>query len=451
MSKSQHTNKKHIKRKQHLPTIGSFFIGDDVKHPARQLVQRFLNQTTDATAHWYSILFLDDDIPCFSNLIGLKEENVHKLFELAGLGYYRGSNFCIKYDEWTTFTDCEITKTKVVGLGNASPKGFIMVGKRYYGDVGADGKRGRSPYISNINKYRNQLQNGLYNMLSEKVVKNNIEVVNQNAAQSLNSKEDYAIDNNALLYSLKYKLLPLILKKDILDTLFWKDKIDDEKIFEILSEICGEIHQEREEKLSTILGTSIKPLSPQTKSNPNSFPIMKQYNIPIGSERVHEGLLYEIYVWNKKNNKSNILKFNHGNDLIGNLVYIPRSKNYRCLYRNIKKTDWFNNMLISLGGVSNELSALNDLLTYVARTDDYDKTYYDVVKHNGACLPELDEYTTWSIQSLSNMNEEQMHMLRRCLKAEIGKPLFSSPQKIKQVIGMEFVVPKDGVFKYNSR
>jgi hypothetical protein len=55
-----------------------------------------------------------------------------------------------------------------------------------------------------------------------------------------------------------------------------------------------------------------------------------------------------------------------------------------------------------------------------------------------------------AIQSIANINREQMKQLRSCLIQELGSPVFASQYKISQIVNLECVEPFTGVYKYGS-
>ena len=263
--------------------------------------------------------------------------------------------------------------------------------------------------------------------------------------------EQDLFESNFLMSQIRNELLPQILKSDVLNSMFWREDIDVSEIDDILFNICADVQRVKEENLSSILGTSVVPVSPGTKKNPNRLSTMKRFRIPEDDVRVQEGLLSDLFFLNKYRYNTTTMRFKMGNNLEGSLVYVPPSRNYRRLKINMKKTNWFLDMLSALGGESHESDTLTNLLTYVARTDSFYDIYVDVVKNNGLVLPKFDAITTWTIQSLCNMNNNQMRTLRRCLKSEVGSSLFSTERKISQITGLEHIEPTTGCHVFGNK
>jgi hypothetical protein len=105
--------------------------------------------------------------------------------------------------------------------------------------------------------------------------------------------------------------------------------------------------------------------------------------------------------------------------------------------KNAKKTKWFPDMLMVLGGPGNEHESLLDLLTYIGQNEDYRAMWEEAVRSNGLVVPTLDSVATRAIQSMCNMNKSQMKQLRSCLKLELGSSVFSTEYKVNQVLGLE--------------
>jgi hypothetical protein len=88
--------------------------------------------------------------------------------------------------------------------------------------------------------------------------------------------------------------------------------------------------------------------------------------------------------------------------------------------KNAKKTKWFPDMLMALGGPGNEHESLLDLLTYIRQNKDYRAMWEEAVRSNGLVVPTLDGIATRAVQSMCNMNKSQMKQLRSCLKVGTG-------------------------------
>jgi hypothetical protein len=97
---------------------------------------------------------------------------------------------------------------------------------------------------------------------------------------------------------MKTNLLPLLLKQDIIDLdAFWSPAGDASKIASVILDIAKDLQQQKEDKLSDILGTIRAPVSLRSKQNPNKYPTLKQYGISLEERRgVHQSLLSELYL-----------------------------------------------------------------------------------------------------------------------------------------------------------
>jgi hypothetical protein len=69
-------------------------------------------------------------------------------------------------------------------------------------------------------------------------------------------------------------LLPLLLlKQDLLDLdAFWSPVGNSSKIASVILDIAKDPQQQKEDKLSEIVGTIRAPVLPQSKQNPNKYP-----------------------------------------------------------------------------------------------------------------------------------------------------------------------------------
>jgi hypothetical protein len=88
-------------------------------------------------------------------------------------------------------------------------------------------------------------------------------------------------------------LLPLLMKEEFLHHDFWAPDVDSAAVGVALHSIVTELRQHRDDSLSAILETRQAPTSPNTKETP-------AYGVSLEDRRVHENLLQDIYVLNRK-------------------------------------------------------------------------------------------------------------------------------------------------------
>jgi hypothetical protein len=245
-------------------------------------------------------------------------------------------------------------------------------------------------------------------------------------------------------------LLPLLMKEEFLTQDFWATEVDSAAVGDALSSIVTELRQHRDDKLSSILETAQVPSSPHTKQSPTMLPTLKAYGVSLEDRRVHENLLRDLYVLNKKHTKSKTLYCKIRENMTSSFVHVPSSKGYVRMKENARKTKWIPDMLTALGGPGNEKESLLDLLTCIGQNEEYNATWEEAVRSNGLVLPSLDGVATRAIQSMCNINKSQMRQLRGCLKSELGSTVFASEFKITQVLGLEHVEPQTGSYKYGK-
>jgi hypothetical protein len=92
------------------------------------------------------------------------------------------------------------------------------------------------------------------------------------------------------------------------------------------------------------------PTSPNTKESPAMLPTLKAYGVSLDDRRVHENLLRDLYVLNKKHGNSNTLYCKIRSNLTSSFVHVPSSKGFVRMKKNARKMKWFPDMLTALGG-----------------------------------------------------------------------------------------------------
>jgi hypothetical protein len=126
---------------------------------------------------------------------------------------------------------------------------------------------------------------------------------------------------------MKTNLLLLLLRQDLLDLdAFWSPVGDSSKITSVILDIAKDLQQQKEDKLSEILGTIRALALLQSKQNPNKYPTLKQYGISLEDRRVHQSLLSELYHLTKKHGKTTTLYCNVGDNKLSSFVFILFSK-----------------------------------------------------------------------------------------------------------------------------
>ena len=174
----------------------------------------------------------------------------------------------------------------------------------------------------------------------------------------------YYYENDLLLLSIRNKLLPLILKEEVLQTDFWTT-VDSGLVESTMHEIVSDIRQHHDDALSEILGTAKEAVSPNTKSNSNICSALKKYNVPLDDTRVHQSLLKDLYYLNKKRHGTTTLQCDLGDNRMSSFVFVPSCKDHTRVRKNVTKTKWLVNVLLALGGPGNEHDSLLNLLTYI--------------------------------------------------------------------------------------
>jgi hypothetical protein len=194
-----------------------------------------------------------------------------------------------------------------------------------------------------------------------------------------------------------------------------------------MNDIVTEIRQHRDAALSEILGTNQEPVSPNTKENPQLCPTLKKYSIPLGDSRVHQSILKDLYFLNKKQHGTTTLQCNLGDNKMSSFPFIPSSKDYRGLQKNMKRTNWLSSVLAALGGAGNEIESLLNLLTYIGRSDVYRDVWEAAIKSTGLLLPKFDGLTNYNYNNNNDAtsNSRLVQYVRRLeleqhLKFKIG-------------------------------
>jgi hypothetical protein len=415
---------------------------------------KFLQAATDAKAFWYSVNDLHEDIPSMSRLLLTSQTNCEGLLTLLGFAQvYKDGRFAFKRTIFQRFLDshgltedCELTQHYVDGY--TTQKWFIRVGSKNLKDILQPGTKGvAAPRIHFIERIATEFKKAT--IRNDRLQDPSGDDARSPISPDTNTTGDGPSD--LILAGIQSQLLPLLLFTT--DSLVMKQNIDATAVENILQLIVKEANARREEELSSILKTNRNPVSPASENKISFCPMMKQYGIPLEDRRVHADIQRDLIALNQKfesGGRRNLISYEGWTKGPMNLVSIPLSTNYEKVRLYARRMKWVENLLLALGGEDKERETLLDLLSYFARTDSYKAVWEEAVHLNGYPIPRIDEVTTKAIQSMANINREQMRQLRSCLKTELGSPLFATEYKISRIVNLEYVEPVTGTYKYGS-
>jgi hypothetical protein len=445
----------------------------------------FLSKLSKSKAQWYTLKPLHKDIPDLPHFMGMSYDNMMVFFECCGFVTNRGLKvgrqfFLGKFETFLTLhmmTElCQHTNHFVKGCKGGQQR-FIRIGAEALDQIQKPGTHGNpGGIIDNLVLARSELRTSIDRIVRQvlKSQKSTEEhpmhglffgprrartMPNEEPEEAKNAEEQEdepmtadPYEEDLVLIRLRTQLLPLIVNDSFQGTnAFLNRDSTVHDIEEVLLDIVEGIQKHREDKLSQILGSLQVEHSPRTKNNPNTFPLLKRYGVPLEERRVHKGLLRELFQLNKKVTNSTTMYTDLGDGKQSALIFIPLSHGYKALRRNELNHKWFRKTITALGGPGNENETVRDLFLHIARIEEFKDSIVEAIKLNGVrILPHVDPIATFAIQSACNMNEAQFQMLRRCCRAEFGAPLFSSPFKVKRVIGLEHVEVVTGMFKFGS-
>jgi hypothetical protein len=417
----------------------------------------FLSAAAKADAHWYSVKCLSEGVQSLPDLLGIADSKLNELLSSSDFGrLQKDGGFVFFPDKFKTFLAasgleayCEHTQFRIRGFSKSQH--FIRIGSKNMASMSKPGVIGLGPRIRNCRELQTNFKNSFISKPT-KVVEGAASQCRPNSSASTTTAESVPAPTATELTLLRMKtnLLPLLLlnKESLNLDSFWKPVGDSNAIVAVILDIAKDLQQQKDNKLSEILGTIRAPVSPQSKLNPNKYPTLKQLGVSLEDRRVHQSLLSELYHLGKKHDHTTTLYCNVGDNKLSSLVFIPSSKDFGRMKVNENNSKWFAHVLTALGGLGNENATLVDLLTHIGRKEDYGDAWKEAVALNGhTFIPRLDAVATFAVQSSCNMNQTQMKQLRRCLRAELGSTVFSTETNITQTLGLEYVEPQTGVYK----
>jgi hypothetical protein len=348
-----------------FPTVFRGLIGIGQKAPTKmttkasiqEIFAEFVVGVKESEAQWYSIKPLHNDIPSLGDLLEVSPENLLSLFVQAGFGKlgrgqdktnsfsFLASKFECFRSAFTIQDSCEATHRKVRGL--KTKQWFVRLGTHYVGNLRDPGTKGRAPRVQNIRAKRGDFQDAVSKLPRQRQA----EV--EEGKEEVGDEEEGTTDpheNDLVLLRVQRMLLPLLIKEEFLTQDFWAPDVDSAAVGAALSSIVTELRQHRDDKLSAILETFQAPTSPNTKESPTVLPTLKAYGVSLEDRRVHENLLRDLYVLNKKHSKSKTLYCKIRDGMTSSFVHVPSSKGFVRMKENARKTKWIPDMLTALSG-----------------------------------------------------------------------------------------------------
>jgi hypothetical protein len=240
----------------------------------------------------------------------------------------------------------------------------------------------RAPRVVNIQSLRKEFKNSISELVSAKQPTEapNQEVTATEGQMDEGPHDEDPHESNLVLLRVQCLLLPLLLKKEILQNNFWATEVDSAAVGAALHSIVTELRQHRGDSLSAILETPQVSTSPTTRSTPTLLPTLKAYGVSLDDRRVHENLLRDLYVVNKKHGKRNTLYCKIRPNMTSSFVHVPSSKGFVRMKDNARKVKWIPDMLTALGGPGNDKESLFDILVYIGHNEEYKRTWEEAVQ-----------------------------------------------------------------------
>ena len=278
-------------------------------------------------AQWWSLLFIQEDIPSLANLLGKKQDNFQSLLCYASLGSIRKKDgkFLFQKSNFESFIQSnelndavELNFRKPPGFNN--PQCFIRIGKLNKSSIRVAGSSGLNSRVRCLAQPLQVFNTTIYNCLSKlekgKATNTNYkkhheilhsnQQITKNIGEDINTVIETAVGETEVLEELviiriKTKLLPLLFKDEILrETSLWKEHIDVSILESVIDTINIEIKQKREEAVSNILQSQRVDFSPTAKAEKQFCSTLQYYVVPIHDNRITNNLLKDIFYLNKK-------------------------------------------------------------------------------------------------------------------------------------------------------
>jgi hypothetical protein len=180
----------------------------------------------------------------------------------------------------------------------------------------------------------------------------------------------------------------------------------------------------------------VPPPLVNSDTNTAKYPVLAQYGIPFANARAINGIQRDLYRLNKETTKSNTIKVDLGNNAKTSLVHIPQCgsssqsiKSNRKFIKEIVKALDENDQ----DTICTRTTLLESFVSDKRFRSPFQSVFTRIAKFEGlATVFELDEATTFAIQSDCNLTHTQMRILRRDLLAVLGFNLLCGETKMKR-------------------
>jgi hypothetical protein len=199
-----------------------------------EMFAAFFVGASEAEAHYYSIKPLHKAIPGLARRLGVSQDNFQALLVASGLGSLRkNGQFIFKKNRFDSFLNknkvqgtCELVYRQPKGFGNQH--WFVKVGTKLGIEAPVPGAKGIGAQIRNIRSLRASFRDEVLTKASAWMTsaRMNQEILLSN--ERLSDYEDGGqpedgneYENDLMLSRIKTKLLPLLLKEEVLEMNFW--------------------------------------------------------------------------------------------------------------------------------------------------------------------------------------------------------------------------------------
>ena len=266
-------------------------------------------------------------------------------------------------------------------------------------------------------------------------------------------------------------LLPLIFSEADKGKISLPDLFPYDSVCDTIIEIAKGLQSYRSKTLSKRLGTTVMSPTDQLQ-----LPFFDHFGIDRYDKRLVENMvrdLVKLDIHGVKKSQNLLSHVDLGNGNGGSLVRVPQCGSLDRMRRNDRVLSFFKKFLCALippstkkaqrqQSVNIDSNATHDfelrneddamLATLVHFGKQSPSTFEKAIKWLGYGIGNpMDEVATFAMWASANVNYKQQREIARHLRIAFDKSLVAPEQKVKRLLGNNFVVPETGVYKKGNK
>jgi hypothetical protein len=433
------------------PTLSGIFVS-------------FLCAVSDSEATWYSLKPMHDT-PYIGDILGLSSDNTFSYLAILGLCHQRNDgSYAMKKDGLQSFYHRHFLQDVTQFAQFRNNESWIRIGTAGLDGIPPPAHGVPAPRMPLLRRRQGLFLDGLQRallaagaskgeeLLPQPVLSTILSIVGTDTQTSTSTTSttggihqdnphnnaiasppaplptiEDIFSSSKLLQQIRCKLLPLLLNEGYEPQ--FNAQLHVHEVVDTLLDMVDDHRRLKNDQLSVILG---KAAIVTPEKHLRFTPLLSSYGVPTNLRAECLRDLHQLH--RKEEPGSNILSYRSLNNVKVQLVHIPRGPLQYKHFRPLAERVLADVLTVLAADRQQKSDVMNDLLRVVSSVypNEWEEALTSTIGTRR--IPKMDAASTVAVQSLCNLSGQQMRMLHRCLRAELGQSPFASLNATNQLL-----------------